>query len=97
MRTVVIFLAVIALAFSCSRELPELPSTKGDGLFGISIEEGWSPSPDTKSCLSGVSDIETRMSSVCLGIYRGGNLYDTKYLTSGLGPCPFGSTAAAPI
>ena len=56
MRKVVIFLAVIALAFSCSRELPELPSTKGDGLFGISIEEDWSASPDTKSCLSGERD-----------------------------------------
>ena len=68
------------LALSCGKEVPDIPSDR----FAISIEEGWSASPDTKSCLSGVSDIETRMSSVCLGIYRGGNLYDTRYLTSGL-------------
>lgn len=85
MRKVVLFLASITAAFSCSREPVELPSPKGGDLFGISIQEGWSSSPDTKSCLSGVSDIESRMTSVCLGIYRGGNLYDTKYLTSGLG------------
>ena len=79
MRINVITLIAL-LVLSCGKELPDEPN----GRFAISIEEGWSASPDTKSCLSGVSDIETRMTSVCLGIYRGGNLYDTRYLTSGL-------------
>lgn len=82
MRILALATVSVLLALSCSKELPV---SRTDGLFGISIEDGWNTSQGTKSCLSGVSDIETKITSVCLGIYRSGNLYDTKYLTSGLG------------
>ncbi len=89
MRRLCVIATVLSVLLSCSREAPIPPVGNRDGgLFALSIEEGWGEPLRTKSCLGTPSTIESKLTSVCLGIYRGGNLYDTKYFTSSLGAMP---------